>query len=48
MTAKLGKPRLEGNEAVGGREAPALHFGTTKINNRFDIVDAIGKKTVKE
>ena len=47
MTAKLGKPKLEGNEAVGGKEAPALHFGKTKINNNFDIVDAIGKKDGK-
>jgi hypothetical protein len=30
MTAKLGKPKLEGNEAVGGKEAPTLYFGTTK------------------
>jgi len=44
MTAKLGAPKLEGNEAVGGKEAPALYFGTTKINNSFDIVDAIGKE----
>jgi hypothetical protein len=42
MTAKLGTPKLEGTEAVGGREAPALYFGTTKINNTFDIVDAVG------
>src|SRR5215510_15673980 len=41
-TAKLGAPKLEGNEAVGGKDAPALHFGTTKINNTFDIVDAVG------
>jgi hypothetical protein len=44
MTAKLGAPKLEGSEAVGGKEAPALHFGTTKINNNFDIVDAVGTK----
>jgi hypothetical protein len=44
MTAKLGTPKLEGNEAVGGKEAPALYFGTTKINNNFDIVDAVGTK----
>jgi hypothetical protein len=44
MTAKLGAPRLEGKEAVGGRDAPALYFGTTKINNNFDIVDAVGKE----
>ena len=43
MTAKLGAPKLEGNEAVAGKEAPALYFGATKINNNFDIVDAVGK-----
>jgi hypothetical protein len=42
MTAKLGTPRLEGQEAVGGKDAPVLYFGTTKINNTFDIVDAVG------
>ena len=30
MTAKLGTPKLKGTEAVGGSEAPALYFGTTK------------------
>ena len=44
MTAKLGAPKLEGKDAVGGKEAPALYFGTTKVNNNFDIVDAIGKE----
>jgi hypothetical protein len=44
MTAKLGDPKLEGNESVGGKDAPALYFGTTKINNNFDIVDAVGKE----
>jgi Cache 3/Cache 2 fusion domain len=44
MTAKLGAPKLEGTEAVDGKEAPALYFGTTKVNNTFDIVDAIGKE----
>jgi len=42
MTAKLGAPKLEGKEAVAGKDAPALYFGTTKINNSFDIVDAVG------
>jgi Cache 3/Cache 2 fusion domain len=41
---KLGAPKVEGNEAVGGKDAPALYFGPTKINNNFDIVDAIGKE----
>ncbi len=44
MTAKLGAPKLEGKEAVGGRDSPTLYFGTTKINNTFDIVDAVGKE----
>src|SRR5262249_37895754 len=44
MTAKLGAPKVEGKEAVGGKDAPALYFGTTKINNNFDIVDAVGKE----
>jgi hypothetical protein len=43
----LGPPKLEGNEAVGGKEAPALYFGTTKINNNFDVVDAVGKEDGK-
>jgi len=47
MTAKLGAPKLEGKEAVGGKEAPALYFGTTKINNNFDIVDAVAKEDGK-
>ena len=42
MTAKLGAPKVDGKEAVGGKDAPALHFGTTKMNNNFDIVDVIG------
>jgi hypothetical protein len=44
MTAKLGAPKLGGSEAVGGKKAPALYFGATKINNNFDIVDAVGKE----
>jgi len=43
-TGKLGAPKVEGNEAVGGKDAPALYFVTTKINNTFDIVDAVGKE----
>jgi hypothetical protein len=42
MTAKLGAPKVEGTEAVGGKDAPALYFGTKKMNNNFDIVDVIG------
>jgi hypothetical protein len=47
MTAKLGSPKVEGKEMVGGKEAPALYFGSTKINNNFDVVDAISKEDGK-
>lgn len=43
-TTKLGAPRLEGMEAVGGKDASALYFGKTKINNNFEIVDAVVKE----
>ncbi|MGB6195081.1 MAG: Cache 3/Cache 2 fusion domain-containing protein [Methyloceanibacter sp.] len=42
-TAKLGAPKIEGNEAVGGKEAPALYFGSTKMNNNFAVVDEVAK-----
>lgn len=42
MTAKLGAPKVEGKDAVGNKDAPALYFGTTKMNNNFELVDAIG------
>jgi cache 3/cache 2 fusion protein len=47
MAAKLGAPKLEGKEAVGGKDAPALYFGSTKINNNFEVVDAISKEDGK-
>jgi hypothetical protein len=42
MTAKLGEPKLDVNEVVS--EAPALYFGSTKINGNYEIVDEIGKE----
>ena len=47
MAAKLGTPKLEGKEPVGGKDAPALYFGSTKINNNFDLVDAVSKEDGK-
>lgn len=47
MTAKLGAAKVDGKEAVGGKDAPALFFGATKINNNFDVVDAVGKEDGK-
>ena len=42
-TAKMGAPKLDGKEAVSGKDASALYFGTTKVNNNFDAVDAVVK-----
>ena len=44
QTAKLGAPRIEGNDLVGGKDAPALYFGSTKINNNFTVVDEVAKE----
>jgi hypothetical protein len=43
-TGTLGAPRLEGREAVAGKDVAALYFGSTKINNSFDIVDAVARE----
>ena len=41
---KLGAPKIDGNDAVGGRDAPALYFGSTKMNNNFSVVDAVAQE----
>jgi hypothetical protein len=43
-TAKLGAPKIEGTDEVGGKSVPVLYFGSTKMNNNFTIVDEIGKE----
>jgi len=42
-TDKLGPAKLEGTEAVSGKDASALYFGSSKINNNYEIVDAVVK-----
>src|SRR6476620_5950282 len=44
QTTKLGAPNIDGNDAVGGRDALALYFGSTKMNNNFSIVDAVAEQ----
>ena len=39
--AKIGAPTVKGTDTVAGKEVPALFFGARKINNNFDVVDAI-------
>jgi Cache 3/Cache 2 fusion domain len=43
-TGKLGAPKLDGKEPVGGKDASALYFGSTKMNNSFDVVDTVTKE----
>ena len=43
-TKNLGAPKVQGMEAVSGKDAAALYFGKTKINNNFDVVDAVVKE----
>ena len=44
QTTKLGAPKIDGNDAVGGRDAPALYFGSTKMNNNSSVVDAVAEE----
>ena len=43
QTAELGAPKIEGKEAVGGKDVPALYFGSTKMNNN-PVVDKVAKE----
>src|ERR1700751_1458664 len=43
-TAQLGTPKVSGSDAVAGKDVPALYFGTIKMNNHFDEVDAVVKE----
>src|SRR6266496_2092907 len=42
--ATLGAPSVNGEEAVAGKNLPALHFGATKMNNNFVLVDEVQKE----
>ena len=43
-TAKGGAPPSDGSDTVGGKDAPALYFGSTKINNNLTVVDEVAKE----
>ena len=42
---KLGPAKIEGSDVVGGKQVPAIYFGSTKINNNFDLVDDVVKQS---
>lgn len=41
---KLGAPKIDGMDAVAGKDAPAIYFGSTKINNNNSLVDDVVKQ----
>jgi len=41
--AKIGAPKIDGTDKVGEKTVPALYFGDRKINNNYDVVDALRK-----
>ena len=41
---QLGPPKLEGKDRVAAKDVPGLYFGSTKMNNSFDLVDEVVKQ----
>lgn len=39
--AKIGLPKIDGTDKAGDKTVPALFFGERRINNNFDVVDAM-------
>ncbi|MFG6468641.1 Cache 3/Cache 2 fusion domain-containing protein [Roseateles sp. BYS87W] len=42
---KLGAAKVDGTEKAGDKTAPGLFFGPRKLNNNYDIVDDVKKKS---
>ena len=42
--AKHGSVKIEGTDVIAGKEVPVLYFGSSRINNNFDLVDGVVKK----
>lgn len=40
-TAKLGAPKAAGTDKTADKTTPGLYFGTTKVNNNFEVVDKV-------
>jgi len=41
--AKIGASKIDGTDKAGDKTVPALYFGERKINNNYDVVDAVRK-----
>ena len=46
MANKLGPPKIEGTDVVAGNQVPAIYFGSTKVNNNFDLVDDVVRQAL--
>jgi Cache 3/Cache 2 fusion domain len=44
MAEKMGPSKIEGSDTVAGKQVPAIYFGSTKMNNNFDLVDEVVKQ----
>lgn len=42
--AGMGAPSVKGEEQVAEKKVPGLYFGATKMNNNFELVDAVQKE----
>jgi Cache 3/Cache 2 fusion domain len=42
--SKLGPPKIDGTDTVAGKQVPAIYFGSTKMNNNFELVDDVVKE----
>ena len=41
--AKIGVAKIDGTDKAGDKTVPAMYFGDRKINNNYDVVDAVRK-----
>src|SRR6266513_5378399 len=41
---KLGPAKIDGTDTVAGKQVPAIYFGSTKMDNNFDLVDEVVKE----
>jgi len=43
--AKIGAAKIDGTDKAGDKTVPAIFFGPRKINNNYDVVDEVKKKS---
>jgi hypothetical protein len=43
--AQIGPPKLDGTDRAGDKTVAAIYFGARKLNNNYDLVDEIKRRT---